>query len=238
MFGKIRLLPVTIFAAMLLFGIKVGDIWQGVVLTSSEAIAKEDKKDKGATADKQTKSAADTGGASAEGGEAAQNAATGQGLIDKDPSLLTKSELELLAELTKRRNEIEARAREVEMRAKLLKVSEKRVEERISELRKLEKSIQDLLKQNDQIEEKQLKSLVKVYESMKPKNAARIFNSLDMKILMTVAQRMKESKMAAVLAAMDSEKARELTVKLATQRELPTVAELVDAAGGGKKRKP
>lgn len=233
LFGKIRLLPVTIFAAMLLFGIKVGDIWQGVMLTSSEAVAKEDKKEQ-----KPAEEAAAESGADAGGQDGSQETAGGEGLIDKDPSLLTKSELELLAELTKRRNEIEARAREVEMRAKLLEVSEKRVEERINELRKLEKTIRDLLKENDQIEEKQLKSLVKVYESMKPKNAARIFNSLDMKILMTVAQRMKESKMAAVLAAMDSEKARELTVKLATQRELPTVAELMNSADGGKKKKP
>lgn len=233
MSGKIRLLPVTIIAAMLLFGIKIGDIWQGAMLTTSEAVAKEDKK-----AQQSEGKAASESGKKDNVQNDSQRTNAGEELIDKDPSLLTKSELELLAELTKRRNEIEARAREVEMRAKLLQVSEKRIEERINELRKLEKSIQDLLKENDQIEEEQLKSLVKVYESMKPKNAARIFNSLDMKILMTVAQRMKESKMAAVLAAMDSDKARELTVKLATQRELPTVAELVNSAGGAGKKKP
>jgi len=66
-----------------------------------------------------------------------------------------------------------------------------------------------------------MKSLVKVYESMKPKDAARIFERLEMDILIDVTVRMKEVKMAAVLAKMESEKARELTVRLANLRKFP-----------------
>ena len=44
---------------------------------------------------------------------------------------------------------------------------------------------------------------------------------LDMDILLDVTERMREQKMAPVLAAMDPEKAKSLTVELATRRRLP-----------------
>ena len=78
-----------------------------------------------------------------------------------------------------------------------------------------------MLRQFDKEEEAQIKSLVKVYENMKPKDAARIFNRLEMDILLDVVERMKEKKMAPVLAQMSPEKAEALTVELATRRQLP-----------------
>ena len=62
------------------------------------------------------------------------------------------------------------------------------------------------------------RGLVKVYESMKPRDAAVIFNDLDMPVLLQVVDRMKEAKAAPVLAAMQADKARELTTKLADMR--------------------
>jgi flagellar motility protein MotE (MotC chaperone) len=64
--------------------------------------------------------------------------------------------------------------------------------------------------------------LVKTYETMKPKDAARIFDTLEMEVLIEVAQRMKEAKLAPVLAAMDPAKAQSVTVELAARRA-PTV---------------
>ena len=59
---------------------------------------------------------------------------------------------------------------------------------------------------------------MKLYESMKPRDAATIFNDLDMKVLLGVVDRMKDAKAAPVLAAMQPDKARELTTKLAALR--------------------
>ncbi len=59
---------------------------------------------------------------------------------------------------------------------------------------------------------------MKVYEGMKPRDAATIFNDLDMNVLLGVVDRMKDRKAAPVLAAMQPDKARELTTKLATLR--------------------
>ena len=56
---------------------------------------------------------------------------------------------------------------------------------------------------------------------MKPKDAARIFTELDMEILLDVAERMREVKMAPILAAMAAVRAKQVTVRLALRRKLP-----------------
>jgi flagellar motility protein MotE (MotC chaperone) len=71
---------------------------------------------------------------------------------------------------------------------------------------------------------------VKVYEAMKPRDAATIFNDLGMPVLLAVVDRMKETKAAAILAAMTPEKARDVTMQLAQVRTKPAAA----ADAGGK----
>jgi flagellar motility protein MotE (MotC chaperone) len=133
----------------------------------------------------------------------------------------TRAEVEVLQNLSARRAELDKRAREIDLKEKLLSASEQRVSERIAELKSIEANIQSLLAARKDAEEGQIKSLVKVYESMKPKDAARIFEELEMDILLPVAQRMKEAKFAAILAQMNPDKAKRLTVGLAKQLELP-----------------
>jgi flagellar motility protein MotE (MotC chaperone) len=132
-----------------------------------------------------------------------------------DISAMSRSEVEVLQNLAARRQELEERGRELDMREKLLKASEQRIDERIADLKGIEANIQSLLQQRDAAQEAQLLSLVKVYEGMKPADAARIFDKLDMDILLPVAQRMKAPKIALVLAAMDDDAAKRLTVNLA-----------------------
>lgn len=72
---------------------------------------------------------------------------------------------------------------------------------------------------HDAAEEAKLVSLVKIYETMKPKAAAEIFNRLEMPILISVVERMRESKSADVLARMDPAKARQVTAELARRAE-------------------
>ena len=78
-----------------------------------------------------------------------------------------------------------------------------------------------MLKKHDAQEEKKIQKLVEMYEAMKPKDAARIFESLDMSILLQVVERMKERKVAPVLAAMQSLSAKQLTTELAVRKRLP-----------------
>jgi flagellar motility protein MotE (MotC chaperone) len=56
-----------------------------------------------------------------------------------------------------------------------------------------------------------------MYETMKPKDAAKIFDRLDLKVLIEVASQIKPQQMAAILAQMSPETAERLTVELASR---------------------
>ncbi len=101
------------------------------------------------------------------------------------------------------------------LRQRLLEATEKRLDSKLGELKGLEGNLKRLTGERQEQADKQFASLVKVYETMKPKDAARIFERLDLKIQQAVASKMKEQKMAAILAAMDPEKAKTLTMELA-----------------------
>jgi flagellar motility protein MotE (MotC chaperone) len=127
----------------------------------------------------------------------------------------TKGEAEVLQNLSERRAALDEREHDLTMREQLIGVTEKRVEERLVELKDLETRLNVMLAKRDEAEEVQMASLVKTYESMKPSDAARVFNKLDRSVLLSVASRMKPQKIGAVMAAMDASKAQDLTVMLA-----------------------
>jgi flagellar motility protein MotE (MotC chaperone) len=67
----------------------------------------------------------------------------------------------------------------------------------------------------DKMEVQRFKSIVSMYENMKPKDAARIFDRLDMKILVDVSTQINPRRMSDILGQMSSEAAERLTVELA-----------------------
>ncbi len=134
---------------------------------------------------------------------------------------LTKAEINLLRGLSKRREELDALEKRLEERNDMLTAAEKRVDEKVSELKTLQTTIESLLVQHNQQEQQQLRSLVKIYEVMKPKDAAKVFEQLEMPILLDVIERMKERLAAPVLAQMSPGRAKEVTVELAQRRQLP-----------------
>ena len=131
------------------------------------------------------------------------------------------AEIDVLQSLSKRRDEIEARDQRLNEREALLKAAEQAVDKKIAELAKMKGEIEALLGQQEDMEDSRITSLVKIYEAMKPKEAAIIFNTLDMDVLLSVVSRMNERKLSPVLASMDPDKARLVTIKLAEQRKLP-----------------
>lgn len=134
----------------------------------------------------------------------------------------SEAEVRVLQSLSRRRDVLDQRESEIGMRENLLGAAEKRIDQKIAKLKKIEDSIQASLKKYDKQEEAQMKSLVKIYESMKPKDAARIMQQLDMAVLLEVSERMREQKMAAILAKMNGEIAKTVTMELANRRPLPT----------------
>lgn len=122
----------------------------------------------------------------------------------------------LLDRLAARRQELENYQKDLDMRASLVDAAEKRLEERSQTLQALEDQISGLVEQRKQMEEGQFAGIVAMYEAMKPRDAAAIFNTLDIDILVRVAKMISPRKMAPILAAMDTQRAQELTVRLAS----------------------
>lgn len=149
----------------------------------------------------------------------------GRALPTPRPEAMTESELELLQSLAARRETLDARERSLDQRAALLEVAEQRIDEKMSELQALRAQLQALLVEVDEQEEAHLASLVEIYENMRPGDAANIFDGLEMDVLISVLDRMREQKAAAILASMSAERARSVTSELAMRQQLPELPE-------------
>ncbi len=221
---RLRLLPVLIITALIALTARVGDLWQGMgsmaqAQTASQAQTKAAK----TTATGQAKRGAQTSARRPKGAETDYSDDPMPAQVDTlrvlempaDPFSMTDEEIGLLQALAERRRELDLRARELEQRETLMRAVEQRIEEKVGGLRAL-------LKQQEQQNEDQYKSLVKIYESMKPKNAARIFEEMDLAVLMPVVERMKERKIAPILAKMSPVKATAITTRLAQRHQAST----------------
>jgi flagellar motility protein MotE (MotC chaperone) len=136
---------------------------------------------------------------------------------EADDAETSGAEMDVLTSLSKRRSELDARARDLQTQQELMAAAEKRLDDKIASLKALQSGIQALLGERDTAEQKQIDALVKTYASMRPRDAARIFDLLSDDVLLDVASRMKPDVLGAILAQMQPETARKLTVRLANR---------------------
>ena len=134
----------------------------------------------------------------------------------------------VLERLQDRRQELDTRSRELEMRESLIKAAEKRLEAKVGELKDVESRVTTAVGNRDKAEAERFKSIVAMYENMKSKDAARIFDRLDLKILVEVSTQMNPRKMSEILAQMTSEGAERLTVELASRASGPSKSQNPD----------
>lgn len=155
-------------------------------------------------------------------GDALPTVMTGAGEIV--PLATEGSSADALAErLGERRESIEAREAELEMRMALVEAAEQRIEERMTALKSLETRIEALVEEKKTLEESQFVALVAMYETMKPRDAAAIFDQLEMPVMLRVARAMSPRKMAPIMASMDPARAKDLTANLAVDLSEPTI---------------
>jgi len=227
MVKHVRLLPVLMAVASLALAARLTDVWQGFEALAQESSAAGTQSPSGepneiwraapAAKDEAGKDMAETGNAESGGAEEPGGAFK----LPPDPLSMTDEQIALLQSLSARREEIELRARRLEEREVLLQAAERRIEEKVAGLKDLQKVVENLLNEQKETTENQYGSLVKIYENMKPKNAARIFEELELEVLLPVIARMKERKIAPILAKMNAEKAKTITTELAQRRQLP-----------------
>lgn len=210
--SKLHIFPAMICAIVVVFGLKSYDFAMGL--------------DEQSTND----TASRMNAISTAAGQEAEEVATTEPELDIPESdynasglPYTGEEIELLQRLAERREELDERSREMDVREKLLIATENGIDKKIESLKSIEAQIRALIEKHDEQEQAQIKSLVATYTAMKPKDAATIFNTLDMDILISIIEQMNPKKVADVLAKMNTSSANQITVELATRKRLPNI---------------
>jgi flagellar motility protein MotE (MotC chaperone) len=128
---------------------------------------------------------------------------------------LSPAELQVLQSLGNRRGELDQRANDLDTQVQLIAAAQAKLDARIQQMNGLKADIQGLLGQADQQQQTETDRLIRVYEAMKPKDAAQRFTLMDDSVRLPMAAKMKERALSAILAQMPAEDAKSLTEKLA-----------------------
>ena len=218
---NLRLLPLLGIAASALLGLKLLGLVLGPDSTSMPI--------NGAVAQENGGAAAKAEASDMEGGAAPPPpppaaAAPGQPILPDSLEIGgSAAERAVLESLGKRRETLKEHEGQLDLREKLLQATEERIKKRVNELKELEQRIENSVEEKRQQEVSEVAGLVTMYETMKPKDAARIFDRLSLPILLKVVRQMKPRKMADILAKMSPAAAEKLTVAIASNTTEPEV---------------
>ena len=207
----VRVAPATIFVMALLLGLKLVGLSEGLVPAQSvigdaQAAPAHGAAEPAPAAHGETKRAT-----------AAVPAPPAPPPPPAEPAI-SMAERQLLQDLRNRRAELDTREQLLQQRETVLDAAEHRLTARIAELGALQTRLEEMEKARQEHSDANWAGLVKVYETMKPREAATIFNDMDTPVLLQVLDRMKDSKAAPVLAAMQPDRARSITAQLAAMR--------------------
>jgi flagellar motility protein MotE (MotC chaperone) len=223
-FPKIKILPLTIAVAFMLLGVKVNNVIEGKEKIEDMLVRQAIAQEQGTAAEAEQADATP-----ADQPEETASAEEEQEDIPRDVTdkkqPFNQIELDILQSLAKRREEIERWSDELDVRESVLSATELRIDNKLNQMQALKQEVQALLDTYGKKQKQELQSLVKIYENMKPKDAARIFNELEMEILLDVVELMSERKAAPIIAEMDSKRAKALTEELADRRRLQMLNE-------------
>lgn len=230
---NLRLIPVLVLAASALLALKLLGLAIGggtsVTAGVSVAMAQQAADPVAGAAGTGEAGASDQPSAQSEGGgesegdaAAAQPAAVGG--LELGGSIAERKVLESLSD---RRRELDNREKQFELRQQLMKATEDRLQQKVEEISAIEERIRGLQEKEEKKREEEMKDLVVMYESMKAKDAARIFDRLDLDILVRVARQMNPRKMADIMGRMSPEASERLTVALVTGRKPEEAAAVV-----------
>lgn len=229
--SPLRIFPLLIVVAFLSMGIRVGEIFTGVSEMPGAAFAEDTEKpaekmesDEDKAAENQEEQAMEEAAdmPAMDVSDKAKDEIIWRDASDSDIDL-SSVKMEVYEDLAERRKQLQQQEKSLATREALLRAAEQELERKYQELDNIRTEIMTLLNQQSEEEKQRITSLVKIYEGMKAKEAARIFDTLDLDILVAVAGQMSERKLSAVLAAMDPERARTLTIMMAEQKTLPTL---------------
>jgi len=227
-----KILPVLLVVVVLAFAVRFAELVTGVSALSHAAFAqakaptaptaspqKESEKSEVAASEKD-KPASDSKDKASDKAEDSEKKIEWRDASDEEADV-PHVKKEMFEDITKRREAVEKGERELATREALLKAGEQEIDRKYQELSQLRTQIEGLLDKQSEAEKARIESLVKIYEGMKPKEAARIFDTLDLDVMVRVVSKMSERKLSPILAAMNPERAKTVTIMLSEDKKLP-----------------
>ena len=146
---------------------------------------------------------------------------------------LSPADLQVLQSLGARRGQLDKREQDLDVQLALLAAAEAKLDAKIQALTGMKGDIAKLMVDADAKEQAEIDRLVKVFELMKPKDAAPRMVLLDDAVRLPVAAKMKERALSPILAAMPPAEAKKLTEALASRfAEVKKVAAAAQAVAG------
>lgn len=220
-FNSIRLLPVLAIVAVLMLGLRLGNLGSAVAQQSPAPRASVPSAPAPAPRPVVAAPPAPTlvQFAQAQAPEpAAQRTPPGTVQADGERTF-SQGEIETLEDLAKRREEIDRRMAELEQREAILQAAEQRIQQQVDELKSLQSSVQSAIARYDEQEQTRRQSLVRMFQNMKPSEAARIFEQMELPVLLELVEAMNERRAAPILAQMNPIRAQQVTAELARRRQ-------------------
>lgn len=120
--------------------------------------------------------------------------------------------------LKEREEELKKREQALDEKEKALKSLEKELEAKLTRLEEIQKSIEEFNQQQEQMANDRIDALVKIYVTMKPKDAAALLEKLDDDLVCRIISRMATDQAAKIISSMEIKKAARITEKLSEKR--------------------
>jgi len=141
----------------------------------------------------------------------AENAAPVETKAKARPGLSTSESLSAFQQ-----KEIEIRKREEQLKEKEERLGklEKEIEQKVKDLLALQKEVQAVRVEKQETQNNRVRGLAKIYGTMKPKEAAKLMENLDDKLVMGIIATMTSDEAAAILALMEVKKAAKISEAL------------------------
>ena len=134
----------------------------------------------------------------------------------------TQEDLKLFGSLSQKSKDLNEQQQNLDLKEAALTAIENKISQKIQHMTSQQKELQKVISAYDQKENTEIKSLANIYSNMKPKDAAAIFNELDMPLLIKIVNMMKERNVAQIISQMNHTKVKDLSIELSKSRPTNT----------------
>lgn len=131
--------------------------------------------------------------------------------VKSDKEEEKSAELTLVQLLEKKKAELDAKETELKEREARLNQLSQEIEAKIAKYSKVTQELEGSYKKRNAAEEEKVSGLVKIYESMAPKDAAARIQELDEDIALLIFSKMKQKVAAKILALIEPARAADLS---------------------------